>query len=109
MGANNVLVITFTVCNLPDSQFTDSAINATTVEYKETFAAKFNVSVESITVTLERGDFCNDGGSTTRRLLQRPSKGNDQEATITIVFADAEDAKTAKSSACDEIAAEYPD
>merc|ERR1739842_142147 len=80
----------------------------------ETFAANFNVSVQSVSVLLERGDFCiEDGSNNQRRLLQPPpsskGKGNDQEATITIVFADAEDARSAKAQACDEVAAEYPE
>eukprot|EP01083_Nonionella_stella_P170801 582072_1 len=95
--AQNILTITFTICDLNDDALTPAAIREAEVAFKTDFASLFSVSVAQVTASVEIGSFCQNNRR--RRLLQ---KGNDQEVTVVIVFADAEDANAAEENACGE-------
>jgi len=108
--SQNVLKITFSVCNLPDEEF--AKIGNSSLKYEKTFAALFNLPIDKVTASINTSYSCdedqNEDQNTQRRrrLLQR---GNDAEVTVVIVFADADDAKAAQSEACDEASAELED
>ena len=100
--AKNSLVITFYECNMDDEDFEPDAVEDRQQAYLDEFASIFNgtelPNAEQINVTLQRGDFCPDPARR-RRLL---STGNDEEVTVVIVFASADDADGASDSACDQ-------